>query len=200
MLEAAVHGHPGVGHALAGHVFGATPGLVLDEGFDPGVFDAHGADLAAGDKGDVGDAALPQHLLGSIDGLGATDPVHHLFGRHFDAAVDVARRDAAGPEQRYQQAGGVHGVAGLFVQGVLRALHAALGGLPVDVVVNGLGGKPLALPIAPAHPVWSKHGSAFNHGSKLASALFGQALTAMKFRAIKSFHAKPAIILSWGKC
>ena len=71
---------------------------------------------------------------------------------------------------------------------------------PVDVVVNGLGGKPLALPIAPAHPVWSKHGSAFNHGSKLASALFGQALTAMKFRAIKSFHAKPAIILSWGKC
>ena len=78
----------------AGHVPGAWARLVLDEGFDPDVLDANGADLAAGDKGDVGDAALTEHLLCGIDGLGAADPVHHLLGGHFDAAVHVARRDA----------------------------------------------------------------------------------------------------------
>ena len=138
LLEAAVHGHPAVGNALAGHVPGPAPGLVLDEGFDPGVLNAHGANLAARDEGHTGHAALPQHLLGGVDGLGAADPVHHLFGRDFDAAVDVARRDAAGSEQGNEQAGGVNRVAGFLVEGVLRTLDAALRGLVVDVVVYPL--------------------------------------------------------------
>ena len=78
-------------------------------------------------------------------------------------------------------------------------------GLPVDVVMHplvdlvgvlahvggelldggGVGGvddkgeldsKSPAMPLAPAHSAWGKEGSAFDHGSKLASALVGQAL------------------------
>ena len=191
-------------------MLGAAPRLVLDQRFDPDVLDANGADLAAGDKGDVGDAALTEHLLGSIDGLGATDPVHHLFGRHFDAAVDVARRDAAGPEQRYQQAGGVHGVAGLFVQGVLRALYAALGGLPVDVVVHplvdlvrvlaqvgrqfldrggvGVAKEALVAPLTRVHCGRSNRDRTFNHEQKMPSAQSGQAQAAIKIRVTDGCH------------
>ena len=66
LLVAAVQGHPGVGGALAGGVAGASAGLVLDEGFDPGVFDAQGFGLRAGDQGNVADAALAPDLLGCV--------------------------------------------------------------------------------------------------------------------------------------
>ena len=66
LLVAAVQGHPGVGAALAGGVAGASAGLVLDEGFDPGVFDAQGFGLRAGDQGNVADAALAPDLLGCV--------------------------------------------------------------------------------------------------------------------------------------
>ena len=138
LLVAAVQGHPGVGGALAGGVAGASAGLVLDEGFNPGVFDAQGFGLRARDQGNVVDPALAPDLLGCVDGLRAAHPVEGLGGGDVYGAGDVPRGDVARAQQGNQQAGGVHGVAGFFVERVLRALYAALGGHVVDVVVHPL--------------------------------------------------------------
>jgi len=123
LLEAGIHGHPGVGLALAWPVRGTSAGVVLDEGLDPDVFQTKGKVLASPGEDGVGHTA---------------NPVLYLPQGNFYAAVDVAGRDARASEQGNQQAVGVEGVAMLFVQGVLRALHAAVAGEVVDVVVHPL--------------------------------------------------------------
>lgn len=138
LLEAAVQGHPGIGDALTGGVAGASAGLVLDEGFDPGVFDAQGFGLRARDQGYVVDAALAPDLLGCVYGVDSADPVEGLGGGDIYGAGDIPRGDATRAQQRNEQAGGVRGVAGFFVERVLCALHAALRGHVVDVVVHPL--------------------------------------------------------------
>ena len=77
-------------------------------------------------------------MLGGVYGLCAADPVQGLGGGDVYLACGVPRGDVAGAQQGYEQAGGVNGVAGFLVQRVLRALHAALGGHVVDVVVHPL--------------------------------------------------------------
>lgn len=135
-FEAGVKRYPGI--ALARGVDGAAAGVVLDEGFDPDVFKAEGVvDACAGEDG-VGHAALAEDLLGGIGGGSAAHPVLHALGGDVDGAVDVARRNAGGAQQGDEQAGGVKGVAALFIKGVLRALHAAVAGQVVDVVVDPL--------------------------------------------------------------
>ena len=138
LLGAAVQGHPGVGGALAGGVAGASAGLVLDEGFNPGVFDAQGFGLCARDQGDVVDPALAPDLLGCVYGLRSAHPVEGLGGGNVYGAGDVPRGDVAGAQQGNEQAGGVYSVTGFFVERVLRALYAALRGHVVDVVVHPL--------------------------------------------------------------
>ena len=138
LLVAAVQGHPGVGGALAGGVARASARLVLDEGFNPGMFDAQGFGLRARDQGNVVDPALAPDLLGCVDGLRAAHPVEGLGGGDVYGTGDVPRGDVAGAQQSNEQAGSVHGVAGFLVQRVLRALYAALGGHVVDVVVHPL--------------------------------------------------------------
>jgi len=94
LLEAAVQRHPGVGGALAGGVARASARLVLDEGFDPGVFDAQGFGLCARDQGNVADAALAPDLLGCVYGLRSSHPVEGLGGGDVYGAGDVPRGDA----------------------------------------------------------------------------------------------------------
>lgn len=91
LLEAGVEGHPGV--ALAVHR--APAGGVVDPGFDPDVFEAEGADLAAGYDGDVGDAALTQEALCGFGGGDAADPVHDLGGGELNGAVDEIKLSLA---------------------------------------------------------------------------------------------------------
>ena len=138
LLVAGVQGHPGVGLALPWGVAGASAGVVLDEGFDPGVLDAQGLGLPAAHQGGGLHPALAPNLLGGVYGLCAADPVQGLGGGDVYLACGVPRGDVAGAQQGYEQAGGVNGVAGFLVQRVLRALHAALGGHVVDVVVHPL--------------------------------------------------------------
>ena len=106
------------------------------------MFNADGKDLSAFDKSSVGNAALSHDLLGGFGCFGA-GPVQDFFNWNIDAAINITRGDAADSQQGNEQAGGVSSVAGFFVQGVLRALHAAVGGQPVDGVsdplVNAMG-------------------------------------------------------------
>lgn len=130
LLEAGVHGHPGV----AGLVDGPAAGDVVDVGLDPDVLQLEGGYPAAfGHSGD-GDAALGEQAVGGLGGLDAADPVHGLRRRDLDGAVGVAGGDAGGAEERDEQAGGVEGVAAPGLQGEVRALDGAVGGQEFDGV------------------------------------------------------------------
>ena len=79
-------------------------------------------------------ARLAENLLRGVRRGGVAHPVLHLCHRDLHRARDVARRNARAAQQGNQQAVGVEGVAALFVEGVLRALHAAVAGEVVDAV------------------------------------------------------------------
>ena len=127
LFEAGVQRQPGVGLAFSWNVACAASRVVLNEGFGPDVFNADGKDLSAFDKSSVGNAALSHDLLGGFGCLSA-GPVQDFFNWNIDAAINITRGDAADSQQGNEQAGGIKRVAGFFIQGVLCALHAAVGG------------------------------------------------------------------------
>ena len=149
LLGAGIQRHPGVQGAVGvdvlagGGVAVASAGSPVDVGLHPGVFHADATDAAGLRDASGGNAALVEQAQRCSRGLHAAHPVHGLADGHVDGADLVAGGDAGCTQQCNLQAGGVEGVAALFVQGVLGALHGTPGGYPFDVV---------------AHPVVDGHG------------------------------------------
>ena len=100
------------------------------------MFEADGLDRPALCDAACGNAALVHELQGGAGGGGVAYPVHGLGSRDLDGAKLVAGRDAGCAQQCDLQASNVHGVAALFIQGVLRTLDGAPGGGPFDGVAH----------------------------------------------------------------
>jgi hypothetical protein len=119
-------------------------GVVVDGGFDPEMLDLDVADLATALHRAHRDAARGGIVGGGEAVLKTSGPVVGACGEQFDGAVDVARVDAGGTQQRKGQAGDIHSVAPLCAQSQLGVLHRSPGGNPLNVV---------AYPMADLHRV-----------------------------------------------
>jgi hypothetical protein len=110
----------------------AAARVEVDEGLDPDVLEAQ---AVAGTAALGGYAGLAQQLDGRIQ-RGDAEPGADRLARRLHGALDVARRHVRGAQQRDEQRGDVMGVGLSAREGLRGALHRAVAGDELDLVVD----------------------------------------------------------------